>query len=52
MIVPFTKSNPALLENLRKQAEGNYLSASYPGVYRVPVAGVAMPQLRKLKGGN
>lgn len=38
MIVPFTQSNPRALETLRSQAEGSYLSASYPGVYRKPVA--------------
>jgi len=52
MIVPFTKSNPKQLETLRQQAEGNYLSASYKGVYRVPVAGVAVPQGRKFKVAN
>jgi len=44
MIIPFTKSNPTLLQALRQQAEGNYLSASYKGTYRKPVADVAETQ--------
>lgn len=38
MIVPFTKSNPTMLANLRAQAEGNYLSAAYAGTYHKPIA--------------
>lgn len=48
MIAPFTKTNPKALETLRTQAEGNYLSASYPGFYRKPVAGVVESTGRRM----
>jgi hypothetical protein len=52
MIVPFTKSSPKQLEILRAQADGNYVSAAYAGLYRTPVAAAAIPQARRFKGDN
>lgn len=48
MIVPFTTSNPQLLEALRTQAEGKYLSASYAGAYRKPVADAVVSTGRRM----
>lgn len=38
MIVPVGQVDREQIERLRTQADGRYLSASYPGVYRKPVA--------------
>lgn len=35
-IIPVEQSNPSDLESLRRRADGKYLSANYPGVYRYP----------------
>jgi hypothetical protein len=35
-IVPVSKSDPDSIERLRKAAAGRWLSASYPGAYRLP----------------
>jgi hypothetical protein len=45
-IVPVAVSDPSGLESLRAQATGNYLSASYEGVYRRPGAAPAGPGRR------
>lgn len=49
MIVPYTRSNPKQLESLRAQAANNYLSASYPGTYHLPVPDAVVPQSRKMQ---
>jgi len=33
-VVPVSQSSPARIESLRQQADGKWLSASHPGVYR------------------
>ncbi|MFH1918353.1 MAG: AAA family ATPase, partial [Planctomycetota bacterium] len=38
-IVPVCKSARAEIDNLRQQADGRFISASYPGPYRVPEKG-------------
>ncbi len=35
LVVPVSRSSPESLDALRKQASGRFLSASYPGVYRM-----------------
>ena len=35
LVVPVSRSSPESLEALRKQADGRFLSASYPGVYKI-----------------
>jgi hypothetical protein len=35
-IVPIVRSNPDSVQQLRKQAHNQYLSASYSGVYQMP----------------
>ena len=49
-IIPVEQSNPADLESLRRRADGKYLSANYPGVYRYPQksGAVALP-VRKFR---
>lgn len=39
-IVPVAQAAPEAIEDLRRQAAGRYLSASYAGVYRLPEAAV------------
>lgn len=43
-IIPVEQSNPADLESLRRRADGKYLSANYPGVYRYPQKSGAVSQ--------
>ncbi|WP_447859645.1 AAA family ATPase [Nitrospira calida] len=40
-IVPVAQAAPETIDELRRQAAGRYLSASYAGVYRLPEAAVA-----------
>jgi SpoVK/Ycf46/Vps4 family AAA+-type ATPase len=35
-VVPVAKANPERVENLRKEAAGRYISASYSGTYKLP----------------
>lgn len=42
-IIPVEQSNPADLESLRRRADGKYLSANYPGVYRYPQKSSVQP---------
>lgn len=48
---PFARSNSKMLEDMRKQADGKYLSASSPGVFKMQVstqeAGELYPSLGK-----
>lgn len=49
-IVPVTKSDPNSVESLRSMAQNRFLSASYPGTYRKPVAEAVEYTGRKLGG--
>lgn len=51
-IVPVTKSDPRSVEALRDKAQNCFLSASYPGPYRKPVAEVVEFSGRQLGGKN
>ncbi|MEW6545055.1 MAG: AAA family ATPase [Nitrospirota bacterium] len=42
-LVPTCKAAPDAVEELRRQAAGRYLSASYPGVYQLPTAKAEIP---------
>jgi hypothetical protein len=40
-VVPVSQAAPEAIDDLRRQAAGRYLSASRPGVYRLPAAAEA-----------
>lgn len=42
-IVPVAISDPDMVDRLRRAANGRWLSASYPGVYRVPTPNTQAP---------
>jgi hypothetical protein len=44
-IVPVLSADPEWIDRLRRQASGAFLSASVPGVYRMPGASLDVPQL-------
>ncbi len=51
-IVPIAKAMPETVQELRRAANGRFLSASSPGPYRMPAGETAVPAARRIQTGG